>query len=255
MNEPRVESLSYAVSSAAHTQYKNPKPQDFHTALGRFLLVDGRLTFWPDENFGSVEDARAAVEPYLRDWEIHAALKFEHGVIQFRFDSGQVVDLRPVGPGLIAISSAVSSVTFADAALAIATKGTYPDPPTDFRSTTEVELAVRRWWNYKAGLEPLPGAAYLIYTILAPTEGRNKDEAAALFAIDKEVLRKLSELSSKRGDESSVRKVDNIARLNPLSDTERAWLEAAIVRIIRRLGEHAAGAPLSQIAMADLPAL
>ena len=68
MNEPRVESLSYAVFSDSHTQYKNPKVQDFRNLLGRFLLAEGQLTFWPDEHFASVEEAQAAVNSFLRAW-------------------------------------------------------------------------------------------------------------------------------------------------------------------------------------------
>jgi hypothetical protein len=41
----------------------------------------------------------------------------------------------------------------------------------------------------------------------------------------------------------------------PLTAAERHWIEAVIVRLIRRVGERASGRPQPKLTMADLPAL
>ena len=70
--------------------------------------------------------------------------------------------------------------------------------------------------------------------------------------IDEVVLRKVGELSSVRGDANNARKAPDSGSYTPLSGAEGAWLEQAVRRIIKRLGESATGTAMPQITMADL---
>jgi len=96
--------------------------------------------------------------------------------------------------------------------------------------------------------------AYFIYTIFHELGESNKGSAAN-FQIDKAVLRKLSELSTNSGDADAARKFQAKLPLTRMPDKERAWLEAAVPLLIRRLGEHTAAADLERITMASLPPL
>jgi hypothetical protein len=66
-------------------------------------------------------------------------------------------------------------------------------------------------------------------------------------------LYKIGELTSTRGDAMTARKAPVGGQFRELTASESAWLEQATRRIIKRLGEHASGAALSQIEMKDLP--
>jgi hypothetical protein len=45
LNPPKIESLTYQISSDPHTQYERAEPTEFANTLGRFRLVDGMLTW------------------------------------------------------------------------------------------------------------------------------------------------------------------------------------------------------------------
>lgn len=82
--------------------------------------------------------------------------------------------------------------------------------------------------------------------------GANRKIVARKFAIEESVLKKLSELSSTRGDLSDARKGSASSGV-PLTQEERRWLDAAVWAIIRRVGARAAGTTLPQLRMNDLP--
>jgi hypothetical protein len=96
--------------------------------------------------------------------------------------------------------------------------------------------------------------AYFVLTVLEMHGGRRK--AAARFGIGGRVLSKLGHLASETGDVKTARKAAATAR--PLTAEESRWLEAAVIAIVRRVGEVAAAgsaALLPQLTMADLPPL
>ena len=68
-----------------------------------------------------------------------------------------------------------------------------------------------------------------------------------------DVLNAMGRLSSTKGDEITARKANGQNQFQDLSPAEKQWLEEAVRCIVRRLGEHAAGAQGSVITMADLP--
>lgn len=81
-----------------------------------------------------------------------------------------------------------------------------------------------------------------------------RKQAASIYAIHYDVLSKIGDLSTNRGTELTARKADPAGTFHDLAGAEKLWLEAAVRRIIQRMGEHASGAPLVQITMADFPA-
>lgn len=70
--------------------------------------------------------------------------------------------------------------------------------------------------------------------------------------MDVEVLRKIGELTSKRGDRTNARKASST---QPLTGSEEAWLDAAIKAVIFRVGDKRDPSTLPQITIRDLPSL
>lgn len=137
------------------------------------------------------------------------------------------------------------------------TRRTYRQPPSDFEATPDVASARARWLDYRAGREPLPAMDYFVLTLVwASAGGRNNTKnaaAAKVFQIDERVLPKISELTTARGAPTTARKAPpKGGRFQELTGAEQAWLEQAVRKAIKRLGERASGATLTLLTFSDL---
>ncbi|QIB66711.1 hypothetical protein [Kineobactrum salinum] len=253
MRNPHVRALYYKVSSDGVITYKEPDALRVSHALADFTIDDGSLTVRPKEYFGSEEEARSAIEPFLRAWEMHEDLISNIGTIRFKFDQADVVDREPPRSGEARFigEPAVSKTVSVNGTLTVQWSR-YPAPPSDFSVTPDVELVYCRWLRFKEGKEPLQSMAYFVLTVLERAAGGRK-QAATTYQLEKEILEKIGKLSSTRGDGHTARKAD--ATLMKLSPNEYTWLAEAIRQVIRRMGEHAAGRQGGKLALADLPTL
>jgi len=256
MRDPRVQKIHYRVSSEGAVKYNNPSAISFSNHLGSFDLSNGELQIVPAEHFPDEYSARQVLEPFLRSWEIEADITSSVGTIRFAFKNSEVVDRNPPPPGsphVVDTRGVAAGLSSANASIE-SIRNTYPEPPMEFRATPEVQLAYRRWLDYRQGKEPLLSMAYFVLTLLE-TDAGGRQQAANSFQIDIDILRKIGELSSNRGDETTARKVKKGIQLQNLAGPERHWLEVVIPLVIHRLGERATGAPLPKISMGDLPQL
>ena len=199
------------------------------------------------------------VEPVLRAWELDAALKNEPGVLRFVYLRPEMVDvyLRPEmvdrnpPPGVVTPHTGRISVTGWPPTVRVG-RGEYPAPPSGLAIGSEVTAMFDKWSRYKAGQGELADTANFCLTAL---EGKEKEKdkrkkAAAKFRISrKRVLDPLGQLAE-RG-----RKYKGYDL--PYTETERAWLEVVLKKLIRRAAEvaHDPNAPRPLISMGDLPPL
>lgn len=256
MRDPHIQAMHYEVSSGKGISYRNPEPISFLNHLGTFDLNDGRLRISPAEHFPDEDDARQAVEPFLRAWEIEADLTSNIGMIRFKFDQTEVTDRNPPPAGSPKVIKAkVGSMVLVGGNVSFhLTRSKYPQPPKTFRATPEVQHIYRRWLGFRQGKEPLQSMAYFVLTLLESVAS-GRQTAARLFQIDVKVLKTIGRLSSTRGDQSTARKAIAGNQYQELTGLEKQWLEEATRRVIYRLGEHASGAPLTPISLSDLPSL
>lgn len=248
--------MHYEVGSGEGISYRNPEPVSFSNHLGTFDLGDNKLRIAPTEHFSDEDEARRAVEPFLRAWEIEADLSSNVGMIRFKFERVELVDRDPPPPGspqVIEVKGASMMLVGASASLHL-TCTKYPQPPKTFRATPEVQHAYRRWIGFRSGKEPLQSMAYFVLTLLESAAG-SRQSAARSFQIDVAVLGTIGRLSSTKGDESTARKAGPGNQFQELSGAEKQWLEEAVRRVVHRLGEHASGAPLTLISLTDLPSI
>lgn len=161
-------------------------------------------------------------------------------------------DPPKAGEAVTVLARAATYVVARCSASADVSMGKYPDPPQAFRTTPEVQLAYRRWAGFREGKEPLPSMAYFVLTLLESAAG-NRKAAATTFNVDLSILETLGRLSSTKGNEQSARKIRRGVGLQELSPSEKNWMEQIVRRLIWRMGEHASGAPLPRIRMADFP--
>lgn len=258
MRDPHVVSLGYRLVPAETVTFsKRAPPVEAESDGFKVRLANDSLIVEMLDHHASEESARAAVERYLRAWEISYALQVG-GQPEFRFEfvRAEVIDRDPPPPGTpqtIELSSLVHDRSIVSATLSVE-RGLLPAPPPTFVVNSDVETLWVRWRAYRDGREPLQGMAYFALTVLEMHGGRRV--AASRLHIDKAVLSTVGHLASEAGDVTTARKARAAAR--PLTQQETAWLEAAVVAIIRRVGEVAgvdADAPLPRLTMADLPTL
>lgn len=254
MRDPHVEVIYYKMDSVETISYDNPQPISFSNHLGDFSLSNGELRTAPKEHFAGANEARAALEPFLRAWEISTDLNANFGMVRFKFDRVGLVDRAPPPPGgsIVVTAEGASMVMIGSSAVVHLTCREYPKPPTAFSATPEVMHAYRRWLRYREGNEPLQSMAYFVLTLLESAAG-GREFASRTFQIHVDILRTMGRLSSTKGDATTARKVENLNQFHDLTPAEKQWLEQAVRCLIRRLGEHASGAQVSEIKMADLP--
>ena len=256
MRDPHIQTMHYTIGSGEGISYRDPEALSFLNHLGDFELVDKELRIKPTEHFSDEGEARTAIEPFLRAWEIEADLKSNVGAIRFTFKRVELIDRDPPPPGspqVLEVKAAAFAFVTASASLHV-TYRRYPQPPQTFRATPEVQHAYRRWVGFRSGKEPLQSMAYFVLTLLESVAG-SRQRAARTFQIDSAVLGTIGRLSSTKGDESTARKAGPDVPFQELSGAEKQWLEEAVRRVIYQLGQHASGNPLALLSMNDLPSI
>jgi hypothetical protein len=190
----------------------------------------------------------------LKAWEIASDLDVKVGTIRFTFVAADLIDRDPAAPGSSTILQAGALAVTGHRPTPHITRTKYPDPPHSFQTTLDVERAHYRWREYQAGRERIQGMAYFVLTMMEASAGGRKKSAKA-FSVELKVLDKIGQLASTRGNPATARKAPRSGPYRDVTRQEHVWLEKAIQRIIKRLGEHASGSALNLIRMADLPKL
>lgn len=257
MRDPHVAAVYFKVGSAEDIFYENPEPLSFSNHLGEFSLVDGVLKVVPAEHFCSDQEARQAMDGFLRAWEIEADLKRNIGTIRFTYSRADVVDRDPPPAGepqVIHAGGICSGIAIAANFHSHVVLGRYPEPPECFSASEYAQHAYRRWLRYRSGQEPLQAMAFFVITLMERIAGGGRAKACELFKIDMEVRKKMGDLCSERGSALTARKAQSVD-FDELSPIEQEWLERAVKRLIFRLGELAAGQTLELITLENVERL
>jgi hypothetical protein len=250
VNDPHVESLVYHLETDKTLVFQTPQALDIDTPQFGLHLEDGRLTLAMKSHHASIKEARQAVQPFLDAWEIEWALRV-HGTREMRFiyETAHLVDRRPPPPGTTIIDAGVADMMYVGSEVAVVLSvPAYPPPPTAFKISPDVEMLWRRYEQYVQGREPLASMAYACFTFITKVIANGERDASARFNIGRNVLDEFGRLTGRKGERKYPSE-------GPYSGQEESWLTTAIRRLILRIGEEAAGAPLKQIAMTDLPRL
>jgi len=252
-----VVSLCYELRPSDQVTYVSPAPVEFEAEEVRFRLAEGKLTCEMKSHISTAEDARAVVEPVLRAWEVDADLRWNRGELRFEFDAADIVDRSPRLRGIIHghahVLLGVAAISAVGTVSVHVTRAHYPEPPGAFRLNPDAESILLRYQGYRDGREPLLSMAYFCLTVLEANAGSRRS-AARKYRIERALLDKVGELTSRRGDRLSARKA-TARPAQPLTGPEIAWLEAALKTLIWRLGDTRSATALPLITLADLPML
>jgi len=97
-------------------------------------------------------------------------------------------------------------------------RGNYPKVPTDFLASTNVEILWVKYKMYLDGKDQLLSMAYFCLSYIEGLAG-TRAKASSKYKIDLDVLNRLGNLSSEKGDVLSARKGKTNSFL-PITDDE-----------------------------------
>ena len=252
--DPHVVSLRYRIDSPEGVTFgddNGPIEREFDAF--RLSVTHETATAHMKDHHATEDRAREVVEGYLRPWEIYEAVRPRGCGVKFSFEGAEVVDRDP--PPIYATVSAVPAIG-SDAWAEVVCELRFPDLPEAFAMSSDVEVMWTLYEGYLQGRDrPLP-MAYTCLTRFMYGSGGNK-EAASRYNVDIKVLRELGRLSTTSGDETTARKWDSRHAHQPLTDTEREWVEDAVELLIYRAGQYAADpdGEWPKITMKHLPQL
>ena len=240
MNDPRVVALLYSVNHGKYHDYSKAVPLVRNEPGFRLEIKNNQAYFELKEYFATENAARSAIEAYIRNWEFDACLNNGPDTFQLVYKNAEIIDLSPT-PGVVnlAMTARAGAPRVSASLTVIASK--YPTPPSGVNfNDPDVQTMYHRYIGYRQGNEPLPGMAYFCLHFLESLSGQKNNlrkAAAQKYQIDEAVLRKIGELSSKKGGQNS-RKADGVGK--DFTTEERTFLVQAIMKIIRRAAEKAA---------------
>jgi hypothetical protein len=259
MRDPHVQTLEYQVQPAEGVRFGDAPPVEWETPEFRARLVGASLTVSMLRHYATEAEARRAVDPYAKAWEVTASLDLGRPAFGLDFRRAAVIDRAPPADAGVR-SPATGSLSVAATVAPVQTYPAYPEPPTVFAITPDVESMWGRWTGYMNDREPLASMASMCLTILEAGAGGRPDarrtSAAAKYGVTRDVLELLGDLTSDLGEAQTGRGA-HVSRRSPHTHAEVGWIEAVVPLLIRRAGEVAydPGRRWPQISLADFPQL
>ena len=95
MRDPHVQTLQYQVQPAEGVRFGDPPPVEWVTPEFRARLEGGTLTVSMRRHYATEAEARRAVEPYARAWEVTASLDLGRPAFGLDFRRATVIDRAP----------------------------------------------------------------------------------------------------------------------------------------------------------------
>jgi hypothetical protein len=177
MNDPHVESLYYRIEHG-DVDYAKAPPLEHQQPGFNVRIENAHAQIDMKDQHAAIAEARGAVEPFLRAWELAAALNFGPGQWQFVYDRANVVDRNPTPGALHAADLVLPGTGFMGANLQ-EHRTSYPAPPAGLARNAYVDLMFDRYCRYREGRTTLPDAANLCLTALEVCAGRPKGRLPA----------------------------------------------------------------------------
>ena len=243
--------LIYRVTEKEGVNYSNQSTIEIDNEYFRGKLENGILTIEMKISFNSSNEAKILVDKYLRSWEIYSGLIYQKDVLGFTLNtisSIEIVDHKNGKPPDIIES--FEEFIYSSGSINSQSEYEYTKPTDSFTTSPDVETLWYRFKEYLENREPLLSMAYFCITFLEKKAG-DRRRAASQYGIEFDILKNIGELSSTRGDVRNARKAKSLQ--GKLKHSEIIWIEAAIAKIIQRLGEYENGDKSSILKMGDLP--
>lgn len=254
MNDPHVEKLHYKIITGEGFNYENAPSFSEGTDYFIMSLDKETIIFKMKAHFPTEKEARAITDDYLKEWEILIGIQHNPDALSFKFDRADIIDRDPSPEG--EHPQIQATATIAGHVNLLKSYNEYPSRPKEFLVSPEVETMYLRYKLYKKNKESLTSMAYMCLTVLE-VSAVDRKRAALKYNIHYNVLNKLGELCSTKGDEKEIRKAQKDKKYIPLTPVEKQWIQEVVKSLIRRAGDwtYDQKGRFDQITMGDFPSL
>ena len=263
MNDPHVVALIYSIEHDNTVRYDDALPIEKKDPEFSINAKDKRVRLELKTHYATEDAALKAIGPYIRSWELEAALEGRPGQFGLRFQRSEIIDRNPSPPTPGKINVNAFPITFRfDVPNTVSVTKTSPKPypsppPSELKldpDDPDVLTMFHRYQGYLEHREKLPAMAYFCLTILEKYLCRGRPKAAAKYGIDLEVLKEVGNLTANKGGPAAARKAQKEGIGNPLTMEEIRFLTQAVKAMIRRVAEvaHDPDQSRPQITKADL---
>ena len=272
MNDPHVKVIHYVIEHDDSVDYRNVAALVYEDELFRVKADKVEVVFEPKKHYATEEEARRAVEGFVRRWEFEAALHVGSRAFKLIYARVDIVDRKPppLPPGVVRVDPVAFHFRVSQARVRVTKMVTeYPAlPPVQALEPDDSNASVMlsRLDLYRQGRASLGDMANFCLTVLEYSalqlaggkgikrKGIKRKMAANYYQIEEKVFDRVGELSSTKGG-SVARKYEG--RTDPFTKEETRFLESAATAFTRRAAEKGAdpSGELPLITMADLPNL
>ncbi|WP_420461710.1 hypothetical protein [Candidatus Palauibacter sp.] len=239
MNDPHVVALLYGFRPESSVDYSNAEPLSHEEEAFDLSVADGVARFDLKEHYATEEEARQAVEPFIKKWRLHARLQLAPHSFDLEFKRAIIEDRNPT-PGAVSLRGGFSAKIRVGAELTIGARE-YPTPPQSAMIVTpDVQSMYERLVRHLEGREPLASMAYFCLTGLEGSTGASKNKrnvAARAYRIEQPILDKIGSLTDRKGGSQARKWKGSGAELDA---NEVRFLKRAVAAIILRMAEVAA---------------
>jgi len=237
MYDTVVVALIYRLEHENSVEYRSAEAVDYEEPGFWIRIEDKEVRFEFKEQHATEQEAREAIQEYIREWEFEAGLRHGPGSFGLSFLRSEI-KYRNAPPGTLGPINIRSGMPRVTARLTVGLPR-YPKPPSGVTITPDVKSMYDRYVGYRRGKEPLASMAYFCLTVVEQSIGHKsgkRREAAKQYQISQGILDEIGKLSSGKGG-PDARKADG--RTAPLTAQERRFLEKAIKALIRRAAQKA----------------
>ena len=212
MNDPHVVALLYSIEHDNTVDYSEAPPIDEEVDSFRVRVEDKKVRLELKEHYATEDVALEAAEPYIRSWEMGAALRGLRGQFKLRYRGSVVVDRNPP-PTSVGVNFAASGRRTSWSISASSATGTaqnpYPPPPSRLTLDPydpDVLTMLHRFEGYLDNREHLVGMAYFCLTMVTDHLCENEKAAATKYGISRQIFSKMGNLTGNKGGRGTARK-------------------------------------------------
>ncbi|MBI5454379.1 MAG: hypothetical protein HY956_07130 [Deltaproteobacteria bacterium] len=245
----RITELRYRIEADKSVDYDKALPINDETEDFKICIDKGFAIFKLKRPFSKIEEARTVIEDYLKRWDVLIGIEYNPDELRFTFENAFLSSENNHTHLIMG-----DEIKISDEVIVHRSYTRYPILPINFSLSPDVETMYLRYKAYRQSREPLTSMAYMCLTILQASAG-GREKASRKYRISTEVLKHLGLLCSTKGDKSEARKA--AGSFNPLTGDEKAWIEAVIKSVIKRVGEWACNpdTDFKELTLADFPDL
>ena len=233
MNDPHVNALIYVIEHDESSDYSLAKAVETEHTRFRLRLEDNEARFELKEHYPNWQEAHQAIQPFIQQWELRAALMSGPGTFTLKFKRVEMIDRRPTpGATSVSLDPITYEITLRQPTLTVSRQ--YPVPPSERRmklDDPDVQTMLNRYMGYRQGREWLPSMAYFCWEVFVKRLGANEKHAAEKHKISHKLIRRVRNLSSNKGGDQA-RHQSGIYK--PLDQAEVQFLEKSVAAMIIR---------------------